>query len=262
MNSRNPKTEAHELGKLKNPAIVCVWRHYDEPIPKWRKVLNKWGDRIGRPAQWKADLHGFALSFLPAVVAFMVTLAWNDNMGATFIAIIVLYAIMFITVALFKYRSTKGDNKVLDTKGDNKVLDGKGDNKVLDGIFLRIIGLVVVAFLLAAVGIILGILSGDPVIQGWVALIAAAVTAIFSQKFLALDPKYLVGAKKSPPLFSDREKRVWQKAAAVYGILVVAALPRLLPENILNIPWQVGVLFAGGAMLAGVILALFYWRFK
>ena len=166
MNSRNPKIEARELGKLKNPAIVCVWRHYDEQIPKW-----------------KADLHAFALSFLPAVVAFMVTLAWNDNMGATFIAIMVLYAIMFITVALFKYRSTKDDNKVLDR------------------IFLRIIVLVFVAFLLAAVGIFLGILSGDPVIQGWVALIAAAVTAIFSQKFLALDPKYLVGAKKSPPPF-------------------------------------------------------------
>ena len=210
MNSRNPKTEARELGKLKNPPIVCVWRHYDKPIPKWRKVLNKWGDRIGRPAQWKADLHAFALSFLPAVVAFMVTLAWNDAMGTTLRICIVLYAIMVITVALFKYHSTKDDNKVLDR------------------IFRRIIGLVVVAFLLAAVGI----LSGDPVIQGWVALIAAAVTAIFSQKFLALDPKYLVGAKKSPPLFSDREKRVWKIAAAVYGVLVVAALPRLLPENI------------------------------
>jgi len=156
-------------------------------------VLNKWGDRIGRPAQWKADLHGFALSFLPAVVAFMVTLAWNDNMGATFIAIMVLYAIMFITVALFKYHSTKGDNKVLDR------------------IFRRIIVLVFAAFLLAAVGIILGILSGDPVIQGWVALIAAAVTAIISHKPLALDPEYLVEAKESPPLFSDREKTVWKK---------------------------------------------------
>ena len=163
-------------------------------------------------------------------------------MGATFIAIMVLYAIMFITVALFKYRSTKDDNKVLDR------------------IFLRIIVLVFVAFLLAAVGIFLGILSGDPVIQGWVALIAAAVTAIFSQKFLALDPKYLVGAKKSPPLFSDREKRVWEIAAAVYGVLVVAALPRLLPENILNIPWQVGILFAGGVISA--LIYRLYRRFK
>lgn len=225
MNSRNPKTEARELGKLKNPPIVCVWRHYDKPIPKW-----------------KADLHAFALSFLPAVVAFMVTLAWNDAMGTTLWISMGLYAIMVITVALFKYHPTKDDNKVLDR------------------IFLRIIGLVVVAFFLAAVGIILGILSGDPVIQGWVALIAAAVTAIFSQKFLALDPKYLVGAKKSPPLFSDREKTVWKIAAAVYGILGVAALPRLLPENILNIPWQVGVLFAGGVILA--LIYRLYRRFK
>ena len=71
--------------------------------------------------------------------------------------------------------------------------------------------LVSAAFLLAAVGKFLETLSGDPVIQGWVALIAAAVTAIFSQKPLALDPKYLVKAKKSPPLFGDREKTVWKK---------------------------------------------------
>lgn len=53
-----------------------------------------------------------------------------------------------------------------------------------------------------------------------------------------------------------------EKAAAVYGVLVVAALPRLLPENILNIPWQVGVLFAGGALLAVVILALIYRLYR
>lgn len=242
MNSRNPKIEARELGKLKNPAIVCVWRHYDEPIPKWRKVLNKWGDRIGRPAQWKAALHAFALSFLPAVVAFIVTLAWNGAMGTTLRICIVLYVIMFFTVALFKCLSTKDDNKVLDR------------------IFRRIIGLVVVAFLLATVGEVLETLSGDPVIQGWVALIAAAATAIISQQPLALDPDYLAEAKKSPPLFSDREKRVWKIAAAVYGILGVAALPRLLPENILNIPWQVGVLFAGVVIVA--LIYRLYRRFK
>jgi len=172
-------------------------------------------------------------------------------MGTTLRICIVLYAIMVITVALFKYHSTKDDNKALDR------------------IFRRIIGLVVVAFLLAAVGIILGILSGDPVIQGWVALIAAAVTAIFSQKTLALDPDYLVKAKKAPPPFSDREKTVWKIAAAVYGILGVAALPRLLPENVKalvkevfkaareDIPGTIGVLLAGG-----FIIALIYWWFK
>ena len=201
MKSRDVIAESFELNDLKELRLVY-------PCLQAGTILV--GRTIGRPAQWKADLHAFALSFLPAVVAFMVTLAWNDAMGTTLRICIVLYAIMVITVALFKYHSTKDDNKVLDR------------------IFRRIIGLVVVAFLLAAVGI----LSGDPVIQGWVALVAAAVTAIFSQKFLALDPKYLVGAKKSPPLFSDREKRVWKIAAAVYGVLVVAALPRLLPENI------------------------------
>src|SRR5699024_11833426 len=87
--------------------------------------------------------------------------------------------------------------------------------------------LVVVAFLLAAVGKVLETLSDDPVIQGLVALIAAAVTAIISQKFLALDPKYLAEAKKSAPLFSDREKTVWKIAAAVYVVVVVAALPKI-----------------------------------
>lgn len=105
----------------------------------------------------------------------------------------VLYAIMVITVALFKYHSTKDDNKVLDR------------------IFRRIIGLVVVAFAPIVVSWGWEEPSGDPVIQGWVALIAAAATAIISQKPLALDPKYLVEAKDSPPLFSDREKRVWKK---------------------------------------------------
>lgn len=94
----------------------------------------------------------------------------------------VLYAIMVITVALFKYHSTKDDNKVLDR------------------IFRRIIGLVVVAFAPIVVSWGWEEPSGDPVIQGLVALIAAAITAIISQKPLALDPKYLVKAKKAPPL--------------------------------------------------------------
>ena len=177
-----------------------------------------------------------------------------------------LYAIMFFMVALFKYHSTK-------------VVD---DNKVLDGIFRRIIVLVFAAFLLAAVGIVLGILSGDPVIQGWVTLIGAAVTAIISHKPLALDPEYLVEAKKAPPLFSDREKTVWKKAAAVYGILGVVTLPRLLPENILNmlrqlsklgieaigsnIPCAIGILLAGVAIVALIYplyrLYRLYRRFK
>src|SRR5699024_1668937 len=151
---------------------------------------------------------------LPAVVAFIMTLVASGNIGATFIAIMVLYAFTFGTVVFIK--------------GFSKEVDDKARNKVGISLFI----LVVVALALAAVGIILGILSGDPVIQGLVALIGAAVTALISHKPLALDPKYLVEAKKSPPLFSDREKRVWQKAAAVYGVLVVAALPRLLPENV------------------------------
>ena len=244
MNSRNPKTEARELGKLKNPPIVGVWRHYDKPIPKW-----------------KADLHAFALSFLPAVVAFHAALAASGAIGPTFCIGLVLYAFTFGTVVFIK-----GFSKEVDDKAAR--------NKVGISLFI----LVVVALALAAVGIILGILSGDPVIQGLVALIGAAVTALISHKPLALDPKYLVEAKKSPPLFSDREKRVWKKAAAVYGILGVVTLPRLLPENILNmlrqmiklgieairsnIPCAIGILLAGVVMLAVVILALFYWRFK
>ena len=206
MKSRDVIAESSELNDLKELRLV---------YPLWRAGATLIGRTIGRPAQWKADLHAFALSLLPAVVAFIMTLVASGNIGATFIAIMVLYAFTFGTVVFIKGFSTEVDDKA-------------ARNKVGISLFI----LVVVALALAAVGIILGILSGDPVIQGLVALIGAAVTALISHKPLALDPKYLVEAKKSPPLFSDREKRVWQKAAAVYGVLVVAALPRLLPENV------------------------------
>src|SRR5699024_11206599 len=89
---------------------------------------------------------------------------------------------------------------VVFIKGFSKEVDDKAArNKVGISLFI----LVVVAFLLAAVGKVLETLSDDPVIQGLVALIAAAVTAIISQKFLALDPKYLAEAKKSvSPLYA------------------------------------------------------------
>ena len=194
MNSRNPKTEARELGKLKNPPIVCVCRHYDKPIPKW-----------------KADLHAFALSFLPAVVAFHAALAASGAIGPTFCIGLVLYAFTFGTVGFIKGFSKEVDDKAARNK-----------------VGISLLFLVPVAFLPAFTK---GF-GGSPTNEAWAGLAAAAATAIISQKFLALDPKYLVGAKKSPPLFSDREKRVWKIAAAVYGVLVVAALPRLLPENI------------------------------
>lgn len=95
----------------------------------------------------------------------------------------VLYAFTFGTVVFIE-----GFSKEVDDKAAR--------NKVGISLFI----LVVVALALAAVGIILGKLSGDPVIQGWVALIAAAVTAIISQKFLALDPDHLAEAKN--PLLS------------------------------------------------------------
>ena len=194
MNSRNPKTEARELGKLKNPPIVGVWRHYDKPIPKW-----------------KADLHAFALSFLPAVVAFHAALAASGAIGPTFCIGLVLYAFTFGTVGFIKGFSKEVDDKAAGNK-----------------VGISLLFLVPVAFLPAFTKEF----GGSPTNEAWAGLAAAAATAIISQKFLALDPKYLVGAKKSPPLFSDREKMVWKIAAAVYGVLVVAALPRLLPENI------------------------------
>ena len=99
MNSRNPKTEARELGKLKNPPIVGVWRHYDKPIPKW-----------------KADLHAFALSFLPAVVAFHAALAASGAIGPTFCIGLVLYAFTFGTVGFIKGFSMEVDDKAARNK--------------------------------------------------------------------------------------------------------------------------------------------------
>jgi len=241
--SRDAIAESSELNDLKELRLV---------YPLWQAGATLIGRTIGRPAQWKADLHAFALSLLPAVVAFIMTLVASGNIGATFIAIMVLYAFTFGTVVFIK-----GFSKEVDDKAAR--------NKVGISLFI----LVVVALALAAVGIILGILSGDPVIQGLVALIGAAVTALISHKPLALDPKYLVEAKKSPPLFSDREKRVWQKAAAVYGVLVVAALPRLLPENVTALVKEVlrtageGIPYA--ISLVGVealLLVLIYCVFK
>ena len=99
VNSRNPKTEARELGKLKNPPIVGVWRHYDKPIPKW-----------------KADLHAFALSFLPAVVAFHAALAASGAIGPTFCIGLVLYAFTFGTVGFIKGFSKEVDDKAARNK--------------------------------------------------------------------------------------------------------------------------------------------------
>lgn len=97
----------------------------------------------------------------------------------------VLYAIMVITVVFFK-----GFSK--------EVVD---DKTALIKVGFSLIFLVVVPFVPIVVSWGWEEPSGDPVIQGWVALIAAAVTAIFSHKPLALDPDYLVEAKKIPSSF-------------------------------------------------------------
>lgn len=180
VNSRNPKTEARELGKLKNPPIVCVWRHYDKPMPKWRKGLNKWIDRRRRPAQWKADLHAFTLSLLPTVVAVHALLAWNGAIGTTFWISMVLYTIMVFMVLFFKGLS-------------RKVADNK---KALNRLGFGLLALALFAFHPA----LPKILCSDPVDEAVVTLIGAAIIAFISQKFLALDPDYLAEAEKAPPL--------------------------------------------------------------
>lgn len=249
MKSRDVIAESFELNDLKELRLVY-------PCLQAGTILV--GRTIGRPAQWKAALHAFALSFLPAVIAVHIALAASGAIGTTLWISMGLYAIMVITAVFFKGLS-------------KKLID---DKTAVNKVGFSLIFLVLVAFLSELVKV----LSGDPVIQGWVALIGAAVTAIISHKRLALDPEYLAEAEKAPPLFCDREKTVWKIAAAVYGVLGVAALPRLLPENALNMPRQMiklgteavrgeilcvmGALLAGGAILAGVILALFYWRFK
>ena len=257
MKSRDVIAESSELNDLKELRLVYPW---------WQAGAILIGRTIGRPAQWKADLHAFTLSLLPAVIAVHALLATPGAIGTTFWINMGLYAITFGTVVFFKGFS----KAVVDDKEKEVVDDKTARNKV--GISLIV--LVSAAFL----PVFTKEFGGSPTNEAVVTLIGAAIIAFISQKFLALDPDYLVEAKKSPPLVSDREKRVWKKAAAVYGILGVAALPRLLPENALNMPRQMiklgieavrgeilcvmGALLAGGAILAGVILALFYWRFK
>lgn len=244
MKSRDVIAESSELNDLKELRLV---------YPLWRAGATLIGRTIGRPAQWKADLHAFALSLLPAVVAVHANLAMDGAIGTTFWISMGLYAIMVFMVVFLKGLSKK--------VRDNKTARNK--------VGISLIVLVSAAFL----PVFTKGFGGSPTNEAWAGLAAAAVTAFISHKWLALDPEYLAEAEKSPPLFSHREKRVWKIAAAVYGVLVVAALPRLLPENILNmlrqmiklgieairsnIPCAIGILLAGV-----VILALFYWRFK
>lgn len=175
-------------------------------MPKWRKVLNEWGGCIGRPAQWKADLHAFALSFLPAVVAFMVTLVASGAIGTTFWISMGLYAIMVVMVLFFKGLS-------------RKVADNK---KALNWLGFGLLALVVLAFHPA----VPKILSSDPVDEGLVALIGAAIIAIISQKVLALDPDYLAEAKKAPPLSRESWIRIGALCSFVLASLFAFSIIR------------------------------------
>ena len=249
MKSRDVIAESSELNDLKELRLVYPW---------WQAVAILIGRTIGRPTQWKVDLHTFALSFLPAVIAVHANLAMSGAIGTTFWISMGLYAIMVITAVFLKGLSKK--------VRDNKT----ARNKV--GISLII--LVSAAFL----PVFTKGFGGSPTNEAWAGLATAAAIAIISHKWLALDPKYLAEAEKAPHLLTESEKYLLKIAVSECGVLGVAALPRLLPENALNMPRQMiklgieavrgeilcvmGVLLAGGAILAGVILALFYWRFK
>ena len=107
MKSRDVIAESSELNDLKELRLV---------YPLWQAGATLIGRTIGRPAQWKADLHAFALSLLPAVVAFIMTLVASGNIGATFIAIMVLYAFTFGTVVFIKGFSKEVDDKAARNK--------------------------------------------------------------------------------------------------------------------------------------------------
>lgn len=107
MNSRSLIKEAHEHENLKIPPIICVWRNYDKPIPKWRKGLNKWIDRRRRPTQWKVELYNFALSLLPAALAFHATVALSDTEPDLSRLSTALYVLMLVIVVFLKGLSRK-----------------------------------------------------------------------------------------------------------------------------------------------------------
>lgn len=188
--SRDVIAESSELNDLKELRLVH---------PRWQAVAILIGRTIGRPAQWKADLHAFTLSLLPAVVAVHALLAASGAIGTTFWISMGLYAIMASTVVFFKGFS----KAVVDDKEKAVVDDKTARNKV--GISLIV--LVSAAFL----PVFTKEFGGSPTNEAWAGLATAAIIAFISQKFLALDLKYLVEAKESPPLFSHREKRVWKK---------------------------------------------------
>lgn len=139
------------------------------------------------------------------------------------------------------------------------------DNEALNRLGVGLFTLVFLAFLPS----LTKILSNNPVNEAVAALIGAAIIAFISQKFLALDSEYLAEAEKAPPLFSNRDKKLLKIEALTYGFYTLAALPKILPENVKSLARQ-GIEAAGEDIpytistvgVGALLLALIYWVFK
>lgn len=194
--------------------------------PWWQAIVIQITRTIGHPRKWKADLHGFSLSLLPAVLTFHAGLAVLGKEDAmAFSKWLYICAIMIVVFI-------KGFSKDVVDDGAEPIKFEVGPIKCeVRPIVLKfgfsLIALVPFAFLSEFVGIV----SDDPADKAWAGLIGAAIIALVSYKTLALSPEYLLDAKNAPPLLCDRERAVLKTAAVVYGVIVIAALPRLLSDS-------------------------------
>ena len=76
--------------------------------------------------------------------------------------------------------------------------------------------------------------GGSPTNEAWAGLATAAVTAIISHKWLALDPKYLAEAEKAPHLLTESEKYLLKIAVSECVILMAVSFRKWLPKNVLT----------------------------
>lgn len=208
MESRNIIAESYELKNLKELRLV---------YPFSQAIAIQIIRTVGYPRKWKADLHGFSLSLLPAVLAFHAgpAVLGTEDVNLTFSTCLYICAVII----------------VLFIKGFSKDVVGDGAESLnfevrLIALKLGFSSIVVVLF--PFLPAFVSLFSDNPSDEAWAGLIGAAIIALISYKTIALSPEYLLDAKNAPPLLCDRERAVLKTAAVVYGTLVVASLPRLL----------------------------------
>lgn len=210
--------ESKELKNLKELRLV---------YPFSEAITIQLARTVGHPRKWKAEVYGFSLSLLPAVLAFHAGLAalGTEDANLTFSTCLYICAIIIVVFI-------KGFSKDVVDDGAEPINFKAGPIKFgVRPIVLKFGFSLIVLVLSAFLSEFVGIGSDDPTDKAWAGFIGAVIIALVSHKILALSPEYLLDAKNTPPLLCDRERAVLKTAAVVYGAVVIASLPRLLSDN-------------------------------